>query len=679
MGRLTGPETRSHTPRALAFQSRVYTAALFVLNPTMVATTKPRLLGIGGPMKGTAFPLPDGEVSIGRDSSNQLWVADPALSRRHCLVIAAGGQFSIRDLGSRNGTLVNGVPVEQQQIRHGDQIYIGDSMLVFLLEEGEMHFERNPVEFADTVAFEGSPLVLRAEDSLYLRPDKVGANLPATARWARDLNSLLKIATGIGGIRDQESLQWQLLGFIFDVVPAERGAVLLGKHAEEFTSTAAWDRVRGPGHPVRVSRSLVQRVLRDRVGLVVSDVSGNEELRQVKTLVELKVRCLLCVPLTVADKMLGVIYVDSCDPTTAFDESHLQVMTAVAGIASLAFDNVHHLEQLRQENQELRAEIELEHNMVGGSPAMRKVFEFIRRVAPTESTVLIQGESGTGKELVAHAIHRNSPRADRPFVAINCAAIAETLLESELFGHEKGAFTGATSQKKGKVEIAEGGTLFLDEIGELAPGLQAKLLRVLQEREFERVGGTRPIKLDIRLVAATNRSLPEAVKAGTFRNDLYYRLNVVSLTVPALRERREDVSLLASYFLTKASRKCKTRVKPLSPEALACLMQYDWPGNVRELENALERALVLGSTDSILPDDLPEAILEAGSAAPTSTDKYHGTIKETKKQLVLQALQQANGSYIEAAKALGMHPNSLLRLIRNLDLKAVKAGMQTPE
>src|SRR6266849_1534555 len=504
----------------------------------MAKETNPRLLGISGPLKGAAFPLAEGEVSVGRDSSNQLWVADPALSRRHCLLVQDGGQFSIRDLGSRNGTLVHGVPVEQHQIRHGDQIFIGDSVLIFLIEEGGSHFDRNPVEFADTTELDGAPLLLRAEDSLYLRPDKVVAGLPPTSRWARDLNSLLKIATGIGGIRDQDSLQWQLLGFIFDVVPAERGAVLLGDRPDDFDSTAAWDRVRGPGHPVRVSRTVVERVLRDRVGLVVGDVSGNEALRQIKTLAELKVSCLLCVPLMAAGKVLGAIYVDSCNPAAKFDENHLQVMAAVAGIASLAFENVRHWEQLRLENQELRAEIELEHNMVGTSPGMRKVFEFIRRVAPTDSTVLVQGESGTGKELVAHAIHRNSPRANRPFVAINCAAIAETLMESELFGHEKGAFTGAASQKKGKVEVAEGGTLFLDEIGELAPGLQAKLLRVLQEREFERLGGTRPIKLNIRLVAATNRSLPEAVKAGAFRNDLYYRLNVVALTMPALRERR---------------------------------------------------------------------------------------------------------------------------------------------
>src|ERR1700730_4479127 len=479
----------------------------------------PRLLGIGGPLKGTAFPLPVGEVSIGRDSSNQLWIADPALSRHHCLVVGDGERFSIRDMKSRNGTLVNGVPVEQQQIRHGDQIFIGDSVLIFLIEEGGKHFDRNPVEFADTTGFDGSPLLLRAEDSLYLQPDKLVASLHPTARWARDLNSLLKIATGIGGIRDQESLQWQLLGFIFDVVPAERGAVLLCDHPDGFTSTAAWDRVRGPGHPVRVSRTVLERVLRDRVGLVVSDVSGNEALRQVKTLAELKVSCLLCVPLMAAGKVLGAIYVDSCNPAAKFDENHLQVMAAVAGIASLAFENVRHWELLRLENQELRAEIELEHNMVGASPGMRKVFEFIRRVAPTESTVLVQGERGTGKELVAHAIHRNSSRSERPFVAINCAAIAESLLESELFGHEKGAFTGAASQKKGKVEVAEGGTLFLDEIGELAPGLQAKLLRVLQEREFERLGGTRPIKLDIRLIAATNKNLPEAAKSGAFRED----------------------------------------------------------------------------------------------------------------------------------------------------------------
>ena len=634
-----------------------------------------RLMGIAGPWKGGTFPLRDDEISIGREPSNQLWITDPALSRRQCVLARRGEDFIIRDLGSRNGTLVNGMPVQEQQLSHGDQICIGESVLVLLLDENPQ-LERNLVEFMDTAELKGASVLLRKEDALYLQPDRVETSLPLTSRMASDLNALLKIATGIGGIRDRDSLQWQLLGLVFEIVPAERGAFLLFDHLQEFSSAVAWDRVLGPGHPVRVSRTVVDRVLQEGVGLVVSDVSSEDSLREARTLTDLRVRSLLCVPLTISGTVVGAIYLDSKNPAQRFDENHLQVMAAVAGIASLALDNVRHWEQLRQENQDLRAEIDLEHNMVGGSSRMREVFEFIRRVAPTDSTVFIHGESGTGKELVARAIHRNSSRAERPFVAINCAAITETLLESELFGHEKGAFTGATAQKKGKVETAEGGTLFLDEVSELAPGLQAKLLRVLQEREFERVGGTRPIPLDVRLIAASNRNLTEAVEVGAFRKDLYYRLNVVAVTMPPLRERREDIPLLADHFIVKASRKCRTRVKPLSPAARACLTTYEWPGNVRELENAIERALVLGSSDTLLPDDLPEAILEAASHVPDGSANYLGALKETKKQLVLQALQQASGNYIEAARALGMHPNSLLRLIRNLGLKAaIKAGL----
>ncbi len=626
----------------------------------------PRIVGVAGPFQGAVFPLTGAEVAIGREPSSQLCIVDPSLSRRHCLLAQQDGRFTLRDLGSRNGTLVNGVPVEEQELKHGDQISVGDSVLVFLLEEGDAVPRSNPVQFTDTVELENSPVLLRPEDALYLQPEQI-AGLPQTARLTRDLNTLLKIAISIGGIRTQESLQWQVLGLVFDVVPAERGAILLFD-TDDFGATVAWDRARGPGHRVQVSRTVVERVVRERAGLVVGDVSGDESLRKSRSLADASLCSLLCVPVIASGKILGAIYLDSSNPAERFDESHLQMMTAVAGICSLALENVRHCEQLQRENQELRAEIGLEHNLVGGSSRMREVFDFIRRTAPTDSTVLIQGESGTGKELVARAMHRNSPRANRPFVAINCAAITETLLESELFGHEKGAFTGASAQKRGKVEAADGGTLFLDEIGELASTLQSKLLRVLQEREFERVGGTRPVKVDIRLIAATNKSLPEAVKAGSFRNDLYYRLNVLSVTMPALRERREDIPLLAEHFITKTSRRCKTRVKALSPEARAFLMMYDWPGNVRELENAIERALVLGPEDVILPDDLPEPVLETGSAA--SSPDYYRSIKDFKKQLVVQALRQTSGSYVEAAKALGVHPNSLLRLIRNLQIKA---------
>ena len=244
-------------------------------------------------------------------------------------------------------------------------------------------------------------------------------------------------------------------------------------------------------------------------------------------------------------------------------------MASIAGISAVALENARRLLWLEQENLRLAAEINLQHNMVGESGAMKEVYRFLSRVAPTDATVLVRGESGTGKELVARAIHRNSPRASQPFVAINCAAIPEGLLESELFGHERGAFTGAVAQKKGRLETAEGGVVFLDEIGELAPSLQVKLLRVLQEREFERLGGSRPISVDIRLIAATNKDLAQAVKARTFREDLYYRLNVVSVVVPPLRERREDIPMLAEYFVSKFAVKCKVKAKKISPEAMA--------------------------------------------------------------------------------------------------------------
>jgi Nif-specific regulatory protein len=630
-----------------------------------------RLVGISGPLQGQKLPLAAGEVSIGRESSNALWAHDQALSRSHCIIACEEETYVIRDLGSHNGTLVNGVRIEAEQLRHRDQIAVGDSVLVFLRgEEGE-HPENTPIELTDTAELERTPVLLSQEDAIYLQPDRVLATLPATDRRARDLNTLLKVATGIGQIRDRDSLEWQLLGMIFDVVPADRAAILhFTPGSENFDSAIAWDRTLGPGNKVQVSRTVVRQVLHERAGLLVSDVSNDEKLSGVATLARLQVYSVLCVPLITNHNVQAIIYVDSRDARQHFDQNHLQVMTAVASITSLALENVRLWEGLREENRRLRSEINLEHNMVGTSIRMREILEMIQRVAPTTSTVLIQGESGTGKELVARALHRNSPRNQQNFMAINCAALTESLLESELFGHEKGSFTGAVGQKKGKIEVADKGTLFLDEISELAPALQAKLLRVLQEREFERVGGTKPLKVDVRLIAATNKSLPEAAQQGRFRADLYYRLNVVTINMPPLRERREDIPALALSFLEKFSKKGNTRRKELSPEALTALMQYEWPGNVRELENAIERAVVLGPEGIVLAEDLPEAVLEASCPAVPSDAKFLGAVKESKKQLVLQAMEQAHGHYVEAAKILGIHPNSLLRLIRNLRLKS---------
>ena len=455
-----------------------------------------------------------------------------------------------------------------------------------------------------------------------------------------------------------------------EIAPADRAAILLVEQGTAgFSSIHGRDRRLGANQPVHASQTILSRVLDENLAVLSNDVVSDETLRDADSLMAPKVGSVLAAPLAAQDKLLGVIYLDASSPGVHFDSDLLQLVSALGNIAALAIENARHLEWLGGENRRLHEELNIHHSMVGESKAMREVYEFVSRVAGRDSTVLISGESGTGKELVARAIHENSVRSAKPFVAINCAAITETLLESELFGHERGSFTGAVSQKKGKLEIAEGGSVFLDEIGELAVPMQAKLLRVLQEREFERVGGTRPIKLNIRLIAATNRDLKEASRTGAFRPDLYYRLNVVSLQMPALRERREDIPLLAAFFAANYGQKVKRPVGGISPQARACLMRYDWPGNVRELENAIERAVVLGSTELILPEDLPDSILEETAASGEPVSALHDGIRQAKKELIERAIEQAGGNYTEAAKILGVHPNHLFRLIRTLNLK----------
>jgi Nif-specific regulatory protein len=477
-----------------------------------------------------------------------------------------------------------------------------------------------------------------------------------------DPNALLEISAAIHSTRDVETLERQLLEIVSRTLRADRGAILLlGESGEQFASVCGWDSREGLDRPAEYSRAIIDRVLREKAPLLSGcdspAMAGGD-----------RITAALCVPLVVFQQIRGVLYVDTTEPQGRFDSAQLEWLSAIGGIAALVLEHARRIQWLESENSRLRAEIAVEHEMIGSGPAIREMEKFIARVAPTGSTVLIRGESGTGKELVARAIHRNSPRAERSFVAINCAAITDTLLESELFGHEKGAFTGAAAQQKGKIEAADGGTLFLDEVGELAPSLQAKLLRVLQEREFERVGGTRPIRVDIRLLAATNRDLKAAIQAGSFRQDLYYRLNVVTLTTPPLRQRREDIPLLAAHFVRLHARKARRPVLGVSAAALAHLVQYDWPGNIRELENALERAVVLGSGEWVLPEDLPEELVETEPAAAAQTH-YHETVKESKKDLILKAVRETGGNYTEAARLLGIHPNYLHRLIRNLNLK----------
>lgn len=635
-------------------------------------TTNARLIAISGPTEGTTFALTEAEVSIGREPSNLICVNDHSVSRRHCLIRREGESFKLVDLESYNGTFVNAVPIGEQSLSHGDQIAVGSVRFLFLSRESESTAEIGPVELADDELISPSTIRLAQKDALYLKPAAVIANLanvPGDARIARDLNALLRISTLLSTIRDSTQLQRSLLETVLDTIPAERGAILLVRESsEEVISSYGTDRNSQSQQPVRISRSVVEKVLREGESLLCLETKGDQLLRDAESLLAARVCSLLCVPLAIRERVAGLIYLDTTNPAITLDEGHLQLLTAVGSMAAVALENVQHLQWLEGENQRLHGEINLEHNMIGESPRMREVFRFIEKIAPTDATVLIRGESGTGKELVAHAIHTNSDRSAKPFVAINCAVLSETLLESELFGYEKGAFTGAVAQKRGRLEVADGGTLFLDEVGELTPTTQAKLLRVLQERQFERLGGTRTISVDVRIIAATNRNLEEAIKAGTFRQDLYYRLNVISLTLPPLRERREDIPLLAYYFVAKYSKKCKRFVSGISPETRNCLLAYDWPGNVRELENAIERAVVLGNSEVIVPDDLPESLL-ATVPAPQNSSNFHEAVNEAKKKLILQAIEQANGNYTAAAKLLGIHSTNLHRLIRTLGLR----------
>jgi two-component system response regulator HydG len=300
-------------------------------------------------------------------------------------------------------------------------------------------------------------------------------------------------------------------------------------------------------------------------------------------------------------------------------------------------------------------------NIIGRSPAMTELFETLALVAPSEATVLIVGESGTGKEIVANAIHQNSPRSERPFIKVNCAALPETLLESELFGHERGAFTGASAKKQGRFHLAHTGSIFLDEIGEMAPATQAKILRVLQEREFEPLGSTRTVKVDTRVIVATNKDLEEEIQKGHFREDLYYRLNVVRVEVPPLRRRREDIPLLADFFLKQYAEKNRRLIKGFTPRAMDLLMRHAWPGNVRELENVVERAVIMTRGDMISPDDLPDTIRELDKEAEkVGVDLTPGkSLKEVEREMILRTLEETGGNRTHAADILGISRRTL--------------------
>ena len=625
---------------------------------------KPALVALTGPLQGRRFVIENGELCVGRHHENSLQVPDLSVSRHHCRIWRDGDRWRLRDLESRDGTFVNGRPVHETALAADDLILVSGSTFLFSVvpsADGRGEEEPSPwrVDLADIDVDAATALSYAAADS--------SAVLPAGARTARALGVLLELVAATGGRRGSHEIVESVLQQALRGIPAERAILLSlgdGLRIETAVRHAAVGASGTAGTALRLSRTVVEEV--QRTGRAVAWTGGQGGAGNAESVAAAGIRALVAAPLVVRSRPAAVLYLDS-RRDAAVGEEHLQLATAIAAIAAGALDAALHAERLEGENRRLR-DAELGDGMVGESPALRKVWAVLERAAPTSSTVLLLGESGTGKEMAARAVHGASPRREQPFVAINCASLAENLLESELFGHERGAFTGAVRRKLGKLEVAHGGTLFLDEVGELPLPLQAKLLRLLQERSFERVGGTRTIEVDLRLVAATNRDLRRAVAEGDFRDDLYYRLDVISVTLPPLRERRQDIALLASHFAALHGRAVRGHPLGVSAEARSLLLAYDWPGNVRELSNVMERAAVLGTDDAVRAEDLPENLLE-GRGEVLEAMPFHDAVNALKRRLIVEAVGGSGGNVTRAAQRLGLHPNHLHRLIKSFGLR----------
>ncbi|MGH7492324.1 MAG: sigma-54 interaction domain-containing protein [bacterium] len=475
----------------------------------------------------------------------------------------------------------------------------------------------------------------------------------STPGVAAALHALTRVSAIINTLRELDPLLEKIIDIAVATLAAERGFILLldeqGEWQPRIARNMSTENIRDI---TRISNSVVQRVLRGGESVIAYDAQIDEQLRESESIILHRIQSVACVPLAIKQKTIGVIYLDSIVQRSGFTETSVPFLTAFAHQAAIAIENAQLYETLREENRRLRQQARAASGfseIVGQSPKMKAVFDTVNSVLESDATVLIQGESGTGKELIARAIHYNGVRREKPFIALFCGSLPEALLESELFGHKKGAFTGAIADKKGLFEAANAGTFFLDEAGDLSPNLQTQLLRVLQEGEIKRVGETQVRRVDVRVIAATHRHLPELIKQGKFREDLYYRLNVINVFLPPLRERAKDVPLLAQHFLKKYTAKNRKEIAGFAGEAMEQITGYPWPGNVRELENAIERAVVLAKAGYITAADLRLTEAEQGGPLPANL-----TLREMERRLVEKTLHEVDFNVSQAAERLGV-------------------------
>ncbi len=600
--------------------------------------------------------------TIGRGLGNDVAVATAGIAETHAQILFDGRDFNLEEVDRTGEILINGKKKRRARLVHGDRLSLGDAELQFsIFDEPQSQPVRHPPSAS------GSSPDLHASAGI-----AHGAGGPEGAGLA-GVRKLHEFSEKLMTVKELDSLLEAMLTAVIDVTGAEKGLLLLLDEAYGSDGSASGQGgkpiIRASRHVTReaiadttgqISDSIVRRVLETGRPVIVSDALSDDVFRTSESVVALRLSSVMCAPLVSQGHVTGALYVGNDRVKGLFQRSQLDLLSIFAGQASLILQNAMLLNALRADKEKLAAELKDKRfgEIIGVCPSMMEVFRKLQKVATTDISVLITGETGTGKELIARELHRRSNRVNGPFVVINCGAIPENLIESELFGHVKGAFTGAVASRPGKFQAADKGTLFLDEIGELPLNLQVKLLRALQERVVFRVGDSKPEKVDIRIVAATNRILEEEIKGGRFREDLYYRLNVVNIFLPPLRERGDDVLIIAKALLTKYAEELHSAVQGFTPQALAAIRKHNWPGNIRQLENRIKKALVLCDKTLLGVEDL-----ELDQAGENNILPLEKAKEEFQRRYVLEVLERNNGNRTQTARDLGVDPRTIFRYL----------------
>jgi transcriptional regulator with GAF, ATPase, and Fis domain len=646
--------------------------------------------------------IPGQAATIGRAPTNQIVLKDDRCSRNHVEVFFSGGEWVLRDLDSRNGTMIGTQRiVGDHTLRAGDNIRIGRSQLIFVhtladafsdssavIRAGSLAREALETEVDDdsvSVLEEFGPTTIthRRGQTKFLEPSQVEE--PGVSKVGRAAAKLCRLAFELAKSPDVTTMAELALDGLSQGTQTDAGALMLlpndyqGPPKADALEVVA-SRSSSSHRYHRLPHVLAETVMREGEAVLARNVMGDSTLGSRDSQGEIPTTSVICAPVRRGTKILGLIHLYSIDSDRVVDPDDLEFTLAVADTVAVALENLkrreelaENLTQVRTENVQLRERLGVQSQMIGKSAIIRQVANEIAQAASSNATVLIRGESGVGKELVARGIHYSSPRRDNVFVCLNCAALAAELLASELFGHERGAFTGATERKIGKFEAAHKGTIMLDEIGEMSPGLQAKFLRVLEGHPYERVGGSKPITVDVRVIAATNRDLEKAVVEGLFRRDLYFRLRVLEVTVPALRKRPEDIPVLADFFLRKFNAETGRRISGFTDQAREKLITYQWPGNVRELKNVVERAVVLCREQQIDECDLLlTKLATAGDTAAAESEAEEflpASLVDIERRYILATLNHTGWNKSRTSTILGIERSTLDRKIKRYGLE----------